>query len=241
VEFANKPEGTLAFFGEKYGKVVRVVDIGGYSRELCAGTHVATTGEVGLVKVVHEGAIAAGTRRIEAVAGEGAYRFALQAFDTVDFVAQRLGTSRAALGERIESLLAEWAEAERKMKSFEQRASASAAAAIAGRAFVVDGLRFSSAVVDADSPDALRSLGSQVLAHLGKGAVVLGAVIGGKASVSAFCSPDAIAAGFNAGKIGNELSQKLGGKGGGKADFAMGGGRDASRLEEALSSALPKG
>src|SRR5580692_2354972 len=75
VEFDKKPEGTLAFFGEKYGKVVRVVDIGGYSRELCAGTHVSTTSEVGLIKVVHESAIAAGTRRIEAVAGEGAYRF----------------------------------------------------------------------------------------------------------------------------------------------------------------------
>ncbi|HEY5079094.1 MAG TPA: alanine--tRNA ligase [Opitutaceae bacterium] len=240
VDFDKKPEGTLAFFGEKYGKVVRVVDIGGYSRELCGGTHVATTAEVGLIKVVHESAIAAGTRRIEAVAGEGAYRVALHAFDTVELVALKLGAPRAALAQRVDSLLAEKAESERKLKAFEQRASAGAAAEIAGKAFARDGLGFSSTVVTVDTPDALRSLASQVLSHVGKGVVVLGAVLGEKASVCAVCSPEATAAGFNAGKIVNELSQKLGGRGGGKADFAMGGGKDVSRLAEVLSSALPK-
>jgi alanyl-tRNA synthetase len=240
VAFDKKPEGTLAFFGEKYGKIVRVVDIGGYSRELCAGTHVATTGEVGLIKIVHEGAIAAGTRRLEAVAGESAYRFSLQAFDTLDFVAQKIGSPRDGLEGRIESLLSQKSESERKLRSFEHKASANLAGEIAGSADVRDGLRFASAVVAVDSPDALRSLGSQVLALLGEGVVRLGGVFGDKATVVAFSSAGAIKAGHQAGKIVGELSLLLGGKGGGKPDFAMGGGRDVARLAEALSPTLPK-
>ena len=241
VDFDKRPEGTLAFFGEKYGKVVRVVDIGGYSRELCAGTHVAGTGEIGFVKIVHEGAIAAGTRRVEAVAGDAAYRFALQAFDTVEFAAQRLGSPRDALESRIESLLAEKSEMEKRLRSFEQRASANLAGDIAAKAVALGGLRFAAVQVSVESPDALRSLGSQVLGKLGEGVVILAAVLGDKAAVVAFCSPAAAAAGHNAGKIVNGLSQKLGGKGGGKPDFAMGGGRDIGKLQEALSASLPKG
>ena len=241
VEFDKKPEGTLAFFGEKYGKVVRVVDIGGFSRELCAGTHVATTGEVGFVKVVHESAIAAGTRRIEAVAGEGAYRHALHAFDTVDFVAQKLGAPREDLQARIESLLAEKHEVDKKLKAFEQRAAAGLASDLAGKAVTLDGLKFVSAVVAAESPDALRAIGSQILAQIGEGVVRLGAAFGEKATVVAFSSPAAIKAGYQAGKIVNELSLQLGGKGGGKPDFAMGGGRDAAKLQQILSAPLPKG
>jgi alanyl-tRNA synthetase len=241
VDFDKKPEGTLAFFGEKYGKVVRVVDIGGYSRELCAGTHVATTGEVGFIKVVHEGAIAAGTRRIEAVAGEGAYRHALHAFDTVDFVAQKLGSPREGLESRVEALLAEKSEAEKKLRSFEQKASASLATDLAAKADTREGLKFVSAAVATESPDTLRALGSQVLGQIGEGVVRLGAVFGDKASVVAFASPAAVKAGYQAGKIVNELSVALGGKGGGKPDFAMGGGRDVTRLEAALTSNLPKG
>jgi alanyl-tRNA synthetase len=240
VEFDKKPEGTLAFFGEKYGKMVRVVDIGGYSRELCAGTHVATTGEIGLIKVVHEGAISAGTRRIEAVAGEGAYRQALQAFDMVEFLSQRLGAPREALEARVTQLLAEKAEGEKRLRSFEQKASANLAGDIAAKADAREGLKFASALVSVESPDALRSLGSQVLSLLGEGVVRLGAVFGDKATVVAFASPGAIKAGHQAGRIVNELSVLLGGKGGGKPDFAMGGGRDTAKLAGALSSALPK-
>jgi alanyl-tRNA synthetase len=240
VDFDRKPEGTLAFFGEKYGKVVRVVDIGGYSRELCAGTHVATTGEIGLIRVVHEGAIAAGTRRIEAVAGEAAHRLALRAFDTVDFVAQRIGASRDVLEARVDSLLSEKSAAEKRLASFEQRASASLAGEIAAKAESRDGLRFVSAVVAVASPDDLRSLGSQVLGLLGEGVVRLGGAFGEKAAVVAFSSPAAIKAGHLAGKIVGELSVILGGKGGGKPDFAMGGGRDVAKLAEAMTSALPK-
>ena len=240
VDFDKRPDGTLAFFGEKYGKVVRVVDIGGFSRELCAGTHVAGTAEIGFVKIVHEGAIAAGTRRVEAVAGDAAYRHALRAFDTVEFAAQRLGASRDALEARLESLIAEKAEADRRLRSFEQRASANLAGDIAAKAVAAGALRIATAQVSVDSPEALRALGSQTLGRLGEGVVVLAAVLGGKASVSAFCSAQAVAAGSNAGAIVHELSRRLGGKGGGKPDFAMGGGRDVEKIPEALRAPLPK-
>ncbi|HEY1792212.1 MAG TPA: alanine--tRNA ligase [Opitutaceae bacterium] len=240
-EFDKKPEGTLAFFGEKYGRVVRVVDIGGYSRELCAGTHVATTGEVGMVKVVHEGAIAAGTRRIEAVAGEAAFRLVTQAFEALDLVAQRIGSARDGIGKRLEGLLEEKAAADGRLRRFEEKAAATLAGDLASGAATLGGLRLVSAVVPAETPDALRSLGSQVLSQIGEGIVRLGAVLGDKATVVAFCSPAAVKAGHQAGKIVNALSSSLGGKGGGKADFAMGGGRDVARLREAMESPLPKG
>jgi alanyl-tRNA synthetase len=236
-EFDLKPEGTLAFFGEKYGRIVRVVDIGGYSRELCGGTHVATTGEIGLVKIVSEGAVAAGTRRLEAVAGQAALDHIAAHEATLSAVGAKLLAPSGELVRKLDSILAQKAEAERQLKGFQQQASAGLAAGLAARATARDGLKFVSAVVVAESPEALRALGAQVLAQIGEGVVRLGAAFGEKASVIAFCSPAAIAAGHQAGKLVNELSLKLGGKGGGKPDFAMGGGRETGKLAEVLGSA----
>ena len=106
-EFDKKPEGTLAFFGEKYGKVVRVVDIGGYSRELCGGTHVTTTGEIGLIKVVAEMAIAAGTRRIEAVAGRPAFELVTTREAALSAVSAQLGGGASDVVKKLESVLAQ--------------------------------------------------------------------------------------------------------------------------------------
>jgi alanyl-tRNA synthetase len=235
-EFDQKPEGTLAFFGDKYGKIVRVVDIGGYSRELCGGTHVATTGEIGLIKVVAEMAIAAGTRRIEAVAGAPAYTFMAQREAALAAVTSRLNAGSHDVAAKLDALMAHQKELEKKLRAHEQRAAAGLADELAAKAVTRDGLKFVSAVVTAENQEALRSLGSQVLAKLGEGVVQLGATLGDKASLVAFCSPAAIKAGHQAGKIINELSQKLGGKGGGKPDFAMGGGKDAAKLAEVFQA-----
>jgi alanyl-tRNA synthetase len=234
-EFDKKPADTLAFFGEKYGKIVRVVDIGGYSRELCGGTHVTTTGEIGLVKIVAEMAIAAGTRRIEAVAGQPAYDLVDEHEAALRAVNAKLNAGPQDVAAKLDSLIAHKAELERKLKSFEQKASAGLADELAAQAVLKDGVKFVSAVVTADSPEALRSLGSQVLSKLGDGVVRLGAAFGEKATVVAFCSPAAIKAGFQAGKLVSELSAKLGGKGGGKPDFAMGGGKEPAKLAEVLA------
>ncbi|MDD2764111.1 MAG: alanine--tRNA ligase [Opitutaceae bacterium] len=234
VEFDKKPADTLAFFGDKYGRIVRVVDIGGYSRELCGGTHVATTGEIGLVKVVAEMAIAAGTRRIEAVAGQAALDFVEEHESQLRAAAARLHTNALEVDKRLEALLAHNAELEKQLSAFHQKEAAGQADSLAAKAVRKDGLNWVSAVVSAETPETLRALGSQVLAKLGEGVVQLGAAFGEKAAVVALCSPAAIKAGHQAGKLVAGLSAKLGGKGGGKPDFAMGGGRDTSKLAEVL-------
>lgn len=234
-DFDKKPEGTLAFFGEKYGKIVRVVDIGGYSRELCGGTHVSTTGEIGLVKIVSEMAIAAGTRRLEVVAGQAALDFVSAREAALAAVSASLSAGPQDVAKKLDALLAQKAELEKKLKAFEQKAAAGLADDLAAKAVEKDGLKFVSAVVTVDNPDALRSLGAQILGKLGEGVVQLGAAIGDKASVAAFCSPAAIKAGKQAGQIVRDLCGQLGGKGGGKPDFAMGGGKDTAKLAEVLA------
>jgi len=251
-EFDKKPADTLAFFGDKYGHIVRVVDTGGFSRELCGGTHVARTGEIGLIKIVGEAAIAAGTRRIEAVAGQAAYDYVAAEEAALRALCARLGTNTADAVARLDALLDAHKDLERKLKALAQKAAAgladdlaakaqplpgNAAAAHAGNASdAAQSLKRVSAVVEAESPDALRALGAQVLAKLGEGVVQLGAVFGEKATVVAFASPAAIAAGHQAGKLVAALSAQIGGKGGGKPDFAMGGGKEPQNLATALGA-----
>ncbi len=234
-EFDQKPEGTLAFFGDKYGKIVRVVDIGGYSRELCGGTHVATTGEIGLIKIVAEMAIAAGTRRIEAVAGQPAFDLVASREAALSAVSAHLGGGASDVVKKLESLLVHQKELEKQLKAFQQKALAGMADELAAQATTRDGLKFVSAVVSVSDQEVLRSLGSQVLAKLGDGVVQLGAALGDKASLVAFCSPAAIKAGHQAGKIIQTLCAQIGGKGGGKPDFAMGGGKDVAKLADVLA------
>ena len=235
-EFDRKPEGTLAFFGDKYGRIVRVVDIGGYSRELCGGTHVATTGEIGLIRIAAEMAIAAGTRRIEAVAGQPAYALTTQREDALAAVGAHLSAGPQDVVRKLEQLLAHQKETERQLRIFQQKATSAQAESLAEQAVVRGPLKFVSAVVSVDSPATLRSLGSQVLARLGEGVVQLGAVLQDKASLVAYCSPAAIAAGHQAGRLVQALSAQLGGKGGGKPDFAMGGGRETAKLGDVLKA-----
>ncbi len=235
IEYAKKPDDVLAFFGDKYGKYVRLVDIGGYSKELCGGTHVGTTAEIGLIKITAEMAIAAGTRRIEAVAGQAAYDFVATEETALKAVNARLNAGVNDVAAKLESLLANQKELEKKLRAFEAKASAGLAEELATAAVAKDGLKWVSAVVTAENQDALRSLGSQVLHKVGAGAVVqLGALLDGKVSLVAYCSPEAIKAGQAAGKLIGALAGKLGGKGGGKPDYAQGGGGDASKLADAL-------
>ncbi|HEY5550711.1 MAG TPA: alanine--tRNA ligase-related protein, partial [Opitutaceae bacterium] len=236
----------LQFFGDKYGARVRVVQIGGtakadrtpaldgFSMELCGGTHVTTTGEIGVVKIVAEMAIAAGTRRVEAVAGSAALDFIAACDAALGAVNSRLSAGAADVVQKVDLLIAQKAALEKKLKSFEQKAASGVADELAAAARERDGLKFVSAVVTTESAETLRSLGSQVLAKIGEGVVQLGAVIGDKATVVALASPAAIKSGHQAGKIVAALCAALGGKGGGRAEYAMGGGRDVAKLAEVL-------
>ncbi len=235
VPFDEKPENCIAFFGEKYGSVVRVVDIGGYSVELCGGTHVEATGEIGLVKIVSESAIAAGTRRIEAVAGEAAHAFVNERLQRLRTVASRLGASADEVESKLDQVLAQKAVLEKTVRKLEHKAAGEQARVLIDSAETRGELKIVAAAVEADSPNALRDLGAQVAGQLGEGIVVLGGrVDGGKVSVAAFCSEKAIAAGHKAGEIVKTITAELGGKGGGKPSFAMGGGTAPEKLVAAL-------
>jgi len=234
VPFTEKPDDVIAFFGEKYGETVRVVDIGGYSKELCGGTHVRATGEIGLVKLVTESAIAAGTRRIEAVSGAAALRHVNEGQNRLADLAGKLGAPIVDLDRKVDQLLERSAQAEKQLRALNQKAAASQASQLADSAKVVGELKLVSSEVKVSDPAALRTLGSQVLAQMGEGVVVLGAGFGPKVTLVALCSPKAVASGHQAGSIVGRLTADLGGRGGGKPDFAMGGGKDVSRLPQVL-------
>ena len=189
-----------------------------------------------MIKVVAEMAIAAGTRRIEAVAGQAAFEFVAQREAALAAVNARLNSGTHDVAQKLDAVLAHQKELEKKLKVFEQKATSALAQELAAQAVTRDGLKFVTAVVSVDAQETLRSLGSQVLAKIGEGVVTLGSALGDRASLVAFCSPAAVKAGHQAGKIVSEVSAKLGGKGGGKPDFAMGGGKDASKLADVLRS-----
>ncbi len=234
--FDQKPDDVIAFFGEKYGDVVRVVDIGGFSKELCGGTHVRATGEIGLLKISSESAIAAGTRRIEAIVGNSLYSHINDIEQLIATASQSLSTAPVDLVKKIDSLLARNSELEKQLKKFQQRASGNLADDLVKTATDSDSLKIVKAKVEASDPNALRQLGANILGKLGEGIVVLGAEVKGKASVVAFCSKDAIGSGYKAGDIVRDLTSKLDGRGGGKPDFAMGGGTNVAKLEEVVTA-----
>jgi len=234
VPFSEKPDDVIAFFGEKYGETVRVVDIGGYSKELCGGTHVRATGEIGLVKLISESAIAAGTRRVEAVSGAAALQYVNESQNRLTDLAGKLGAPVVDLDRKLDQLLEQNVQAEKSLRALNQRAAASQADELAATAETIGDLKLVSSEVKVSDPNALRLLGSQVLARMSEGVVLLGAAFGPKVTVVAVCSPAAIASGHQAGKIVGQLTAELGGRGGGKPDFAMGGGKDVSRLPQVL-------
>ena len=233
-EFDQKPEDVIAFFGDKYGDRVRIVDIGGFSKELCGGTHVKATGEIGLLKIVSESAIAAGTRRIEAIVGPKAYQHVNGMQKTISKLSEYLSAPEKEIITKVESLLARNAQLEKRMKGFEQKAAGNMADELAAQATSRGDLKVVKAVVSAENPNALRQLGANLLGKLGEGVTILGAEINGKASVVAFASPKAISDGHKAGDIIRSITNNLDGKGGGKADFAMGGGTNPAALKQAI-------
>ena len=230
----------MQFFGDKYGEVVRVVQIGGkpngldgYSMELCGGTHTRATGEIGLFRVVGENAIAAGVRRIEAVAGMAAYDLANQQLHLIKGIAGKLSSPMHELEKKVEAVLAQQKETEKALKSAIQRNAAQTAAWLLTRKQEAGGIPLiTQAFPDADADyvqvvvDALKGKFS--------GVVVLGGASNGAVTLVASVSPDFIAR-AQAGKIIQAIAPIVGGKGGGKPDNARGGGKDAGKLDEALA------
>ena len=238
VAFEEKPANCIAFFEEKYGAKVRMVDIGGFSVELCGGTHVKATGDIGFIKIRSESAIAAGVRRIEAVAGESAMELAFQSIDRVKQLADKIGCRTEDLEQRVDQLRQKNSDLEKQLRGFEQKNVAGQIDGLLTHAVESDGLKWVVGEVSVPNAADMRGLCSQLIARIHNGVVVLGADIEGKAAVAALCSDEAIKKGHNAGQLVKEITEKLGGKGGGKPDFAMGGGKDISQLPSVLSKVV---
>jgi len=229
-------EDIMQFFGDKYGETVRVVDIGGYSKELCAGTHTRATGEIGLFRITSEAAIAAGVRRIEAAAGLYAYESAVNDSQRLHALASKIGTPLPELEKRIESLLAQQKELEKSLKAAQQREAAGRAKDLLASAQTINGTPAIITNLGAADGDTLQTV-ADALKSLGfAGVTVLGAANNGAVALIASVSPD-FTAKVQAGKIIQTIAPIVGGKGGGKPDNARGGGKDAAQLDAALARA----
>jgi alanyl-tRNA synthetase len=229
----------MQFFGEKYGDVVRVVQIGGaagslngYSMELCGGTHARATGEIGLFRVVSEGAVAAGIRRIEAVAGLRAYEKTRDDATLISILAHKVNSPVLELEKKLDSLLAQQKELEKQLKSARQKQAAETARSLLAAAHSANSIMEDLGPADGDYLQAV----ADALKGQFKGVVVLGGASNGAVSLVATVSAD-FTAKFQAGKIIQAIAPIVGGKGGGKPDNARGGGKDASKLPEALAKA----
>ncbi len=229
-------------FGEKYGEWVRVVQIGGrpagldgYSMELCGGTHCRAVGEIGLFRVVAENAIAAGVRRIEAVAGLEAYRRARETSALLEMVAQKVNAPLAEIERRIENLIEQQRTLEKQLRGLSQKQAAETAKSMIGQAKTINGVPTIIAKMGTADADTLQSMVNE-LKGLFKGVVVLGGVANGAVALVASVSPD-FTPRVQAGKLIQQIAPLVGGKGGGKADNARGGGKETGRLDDALARA----
>ena len=230
----------MALFGEKYGDTVRMVDIGGpWSRELCAGTHVSSSAEIGLINLVGESSVGASNRRVEALVGLDAFRSLAAERAIVSQLTSTLKTPRDQLPARIAELTASLKAAEKKIAAFEARALGDRLPALAANAAVVGAHRVvAESIGSAASADDVRSLALGVRDRLGAeaGVVALGAEVGGRPVVIVATNDAARAAGAKAGALAKAAAATLGGGGGGRDDVAQGGGTDASALPAALSA-----
>ena len=236
IPFSEKPEEVIAFFGDKYGETVRVVNLGGWSQELCGGTHVSSAGEIGSLRIVSESAIAAGTRRIEAVAGISAYQWADERISHLNELTRQLACKPNELAERITQMQSKNKELDKRLRSFEQKGQAGLAEELLKQAEQIGDLRFIKAVVPDLSPNDLRSLAAQINKRAAPSLVLLASEANGKCGLVCISSAEAVEAGHQAGKHLGELARVLGGKGGGKPDFAMGGAPAGQGLQKAIDS-----
>ena len=233
--FREIPKNALAFFGEKYGAVVRLVEMGDFSKELCGGAHVSATGEIGLIKIVSESAISSGTRRIEAVAGTAALKKIDAMQDSLSHAARELSCKQEEIADRIEKLISSRDEIEKKLRDFLRQNAGNAARELAAKKIIAKGsVPIVTAVVEAENPQLMRELAVKIAKEIGGGVVALGAKFGEKATVMALCGSDAVEAGFKAGDIVRQIASQIGGKGGGKPDFAQGGGKPEN-LDNAIA------
>ncbi|WP_223591240.1 alanine--tRNA ligase [Neobacillus bataviensis] len=229
-----KAMGAMALFGEKYGDIVRVVKVGDYSLELCGGCHVPNTSVIGLFKIVSEGGIGAGTRRIEAVTGESAYKALNEQVGLLKEAAEKLKTNPKDIAVRIEGLLTEIKQLQRENESLAAKLGNIEAGNLVSNVKEIDGVKVLAAKVQAADMNNLRNMADDLKQKLGSAVIVLGSAHEEKVNLIAAVTKDLIEKGYHAGKLIKEVATRCGGGGGGRPDMAQAGGKDPEKLESAL-------
>jgi len=227
--------GAMALFGEKYGDIVRVLRMGDFSVELCGGTHVQRTGDIGLLKITSETGVASGVRRIEAVTGVGAIDWVKQTEQSLQNLASLLKSNREGVEERVAQLLQRNKELEKQLEQVKGQMASSRGGDLISQAQEVEGVKVLAAKLDGADPKSLRDTVDQLKNKLGSCAIVLATVEDNKISLVAGVSKDQVK-NIQAGKLVNFVAQQVGGKGGGRPDMAMAGGNEPAHLENALVS-----
>ena len=228
--------GALAFFGDKYGDRVRVVRMGDFSVELCGGTHISRTGDVGMFKLETESGVAAGVRRIEAVTGQGALETIRKREKILEEIGAQLGARDGAAVDRLEKLLAREKELEKKLRAMEQKMASGASGASSEETVTeVGGIKIVTRKLDGVDPRSMREIADRMRQKHGSAVVALGSDLGdGKVALLVAVTPD-LTSKIKAGDIIKNIAPIVGGTGGGRPDLAQAGGRDASKLDEALA------
>ena len=230
-----KRSGAIALFDEKYDDPVRVLSLGDYSVELCGGTHVSRTGDVGLFKIVSEGGIAAGVRRIAALTGKGALSWVHSMEDRIERIVLSMKADTETVADRVEAMLARSRELERDLDRLKARVAASHGDDLAAQAVDIGGLKVLAAKIDGADPKALRETVDRLKSRLGSAAVVLAAVNAGKVVLVAGVTKDCTDR-IEAGMLANHVARQVGGRGGGRPELAQAGGNDPSRVDQAIRS-----
>lgn len=230
-----KAMGAMALFGEKYGDMVRVVKVGSYSLELCGGTHVGSTGEIGLFKIVGESGIGSGIRRIEAVTGRHAYQFVEEQMGWLAEASRHLKSKLEDVPERIRQLQNQLKELERENESLTARLNHAAASKLEDQVQEIAGIPVLTAQVEAGGMEQLRFMLDDLRQRVGSGVIVLGTVSGGKVSIVASVSSEYVNKGLHAGKLVKKVAEICGGGGGGRPDMAQAGGKKPEQLPAALA------
>ena len=231
-----KKKGAVAMFGEKYGDVVRVVEMGDVSMEFCGGTHLDNTAKVGLFRIKSEGSVASGVRRIEAITGKQTLEELRSGQEKLIRAAQLLKTTSNELESRIGGMLSEMKEIKSQLEKFKEQASLGEARTFLTSAKEMKGLKLVTAQRDGMDANALRKLGDFLRDKEPKIVGVLASVKDGKVTLLAVCGKEAVASGIKAGDIIKAIAPICGGKGGGKPDSAMGGGTEVSKVDDALAA-----
>ncbi|MGQ9608746.1 MAG: alanine--tRNA ligase [bacterium] len=233
-----KERGATALFGEKYGEIVRVVQLDGYSMELCGGTHIKATGEIGEFKILSESSIAAGVRRIEAITGELAYLYERQMEEQIMRIADMLRIKPTEVADRVELLIQQNKELEKKILRLQQKSAQSQVNELLKNIVTIDGVKILAVSVENLDRNALRSMVDELKAKMGSGVVILGSSIEGKVSFIAGVTDDLIKEkSLKADVLVRRIAEIAGGSGGGRADMAQAGGKDPSKIAEALAAA----